>query len=59
MEIGKKRLVMDKNETPYAIAVLVNESSASASEIFAGAVQDYEIGKIVGTTTYEKALCRS
>ena len=35
---------------------LVNESSASASEIFAGAVQDYGIGKIVGTTTYGKGV---
>lgn len=38
------------------LVVLVNESSASASEIFAGAVQDYGIGKIVGATTYGKGV---
>ena len=45
-----------KNELNMPLAVLVNESSASASEIFAGAVQDYGIGKIVGTTTYGKGV---
>ena len=45
-----------KNELHMPLAVVVNESSASASEIFAGAVQDYGIGKIVGTTTYGKGV---
>lgn len=38
------------------LAVLVNQYSASASEIFSGAIQDYGIGKIVGTTTYGKGV---
>ena len=45
-----------KNELDMPLAVLVNGNSASASEIFAGAVQDYGIGTIVGTTTYGKGV---
>ena len=38
------------------LAVLVNGNSASASEIFAGAIKDYGIGALVGTTTYGKGI---
>ena len=48
-----------KNELRIPLAVLVNERSASESDIFAGAVQDYGIGTIVGTTTYGKGVVQS
>lgn len=45
-----------KNAFDKPLAVLVNGYSASASEIFAGAIKDYGIGTLVGTTTYGKGI---
>lgn len=46
----------DENQFTLPLAVLVNGNSASASEIYAGAIQDYGIGDIVGTQTYGKGV---
>lgn len=46
----------DQNQFTKPIALLVNGNSASASEIFAGAIKDYGVGTIVGTTTFGKGI---
>ena len=49
----------DEHKLNVPLVVLTNGYSASASEIFAGAVQDYEIGKLVGTKTYGKGIVQN
>lgn len=44
------------NMIDIPLVVMVNEKSASASEIFAGAVQDYRVGTIVGVPTFGKGI---
>ncbi len=44
------------HEFTKPLVVLVNEYSASAAEIFSGAIKDHGIGTLVGTTTFGKGI---
>lgn len=46
----------DEKVLSVPIAVLINENSASASEIFAGAVKDRDYGTLIGTKTFGKGI---
>lgn len=56
---NKKEYTSDAACMDYPLAVLVNGSSASSSEIFAGAIRDYKYGTLIGTKTYGKGIVQS
>ena len=47
------------NKCEVPLVVLINENSASASEILAGSIKDLGAGKLVGTTTFGKGIMQS
>lgn len=49
----------DGHELAIPMAVLINGNSASASEVFAGCMKDYEWATLVGTTTFGKGIVQN
>lgn len=58
---GKGNEYLSEGKTPFdkPLVVLVDGGSASAAEIMAGAIKDYGIGELVGTTTFGKGIVQN
>lgn len=49
----------EKESFDKPLAVLINGNSASASEVFVGAIRDYDLGILVGTKSFGKGIVQS
>lgn len=49
----------DNHELDVPIVILINGNSASASEVFAGALRDYGSAELVGTTSFGKGIVQT
>ena len=58
---GEKEVYSATDEERFdkPVAILVNENSASASEVFSGAMQDYKKAVLVGNTTFGKGIVQT
>ena len=56
---NRQELFSDASCIEIPMVVLIDENSASASEIFAGAIKDYNWGTLVGTTTFGKGIVQN
>lgn len=58
---GEKEVYSATDEESFdkPVAILVNENSASASEVFSGAMQDYKKAVLVGNTTFGKGIVQT
>lgn len=56
---GEQYYASDGHELDIPISVLVNGQSASASEVFSGALKAYDRAKLVGTKTFGKGIVQT
>lgn len=56
---NREEYTSDASCLDIPMVVLIDQSSASASEIFAGALKDYEYATLVGKTTYGKGIVQN
>lgn len=57
--VAEKYYAEDADEIKIPVAILVNGNSASASEVFSGAMQDEGKAKLVGTKTFGKGIVQT
>lgn len=57
--VGEVFTSTDEEAFTKPLVVLINGNSASASEVFAGAIRDYGLGKLVGTKSFGKGIVQS
>ena len=56
---NEESVYSDKDSLGIPLVVLINEYSASASELLSGAIQDYGVGTIVGVTSFGKGTVQT
>ncbi len=58
---GEGETYTSEGKSPFTkpMAVLINGNSASAAEIFSGAIKDYKVGTLIGTTTFGKGIVQT
>ena len=58
-EVKGSRIESGAANIGLPMVVLINEYSASASELLSGGIQDYRVGTLLGVTTYGKGVAQS
>lgn len=56
---GEEYKSTNKEQFTKPLSILINDYSASASEVFAGAIKDYKLGTLVGTTSFGKGIVQT